>query len=214
MTEYRKERIILIIENIFIYLQKNIFPFVPQTIGFLFFLYLLPIFCLLMAPFIEGILKFATLNPSYIINDEISYIGGGILLGAFIFPYFSMCNIRLDEIGMPRYTFNFWKLLFGLFISPLIIGALIDFFMPELTISDLFSFIVNKSTYITEYIQQSINVDDSFYFEVLTKIIPIAMLTIIALKYLLYWFIMLFINFIIANFKLLIIINSLPDTFY
>lgn len=214
MNSNRIEKIMLSIENIFLYVQKDIFPLIPKTFGLLSCLYLIPIFCLLVAPIFNILLlRIFTLNPNYIINDNISYIGAGILLGAFIFPYFSMCNIKFNSIGIPNYTFNFWKLIIGLFVSPLIIGILMDFFIPQLTISELFSFIVDKSNYITGYIQQSMNLSNSFYFDMLIKIIPTAILTIIALKYLLYWFIMSFLNFLIINFKLLLIINSLQNSF-
>ncbi|MDX4071603.1 hypothetical protein Q6A88_07795 [Aliarcobacter skirrowii] len=205
MNSHRKEKILLSIENIFLYLQKDISPLI-STIGFISFLYLLPIFCLLVAPIFNILLlTIFTLNPNYIINDNISYIAGGILLGALLFPYFSMCKLKLNKIGIPNYTFNFWKFIIGLFVSPLIIGTLVDFFIPQLTISELFSFIVDKSNFITNYIQQVMNLDNSFYFKMLIKIIPMAILTIISLKYLLYWFIMSFLNLLFIYPKLLII---------
>ncbi len=186
---------------------EQVFRFVIKSYSILLFIFVFPLICAMIA----------TLPQLFILNTfditiSINTIAG-ILFGLFIFPLFSMCTLEFKNDYILKYKFSLFKLFLGFFLF-FFIGSIIDYFIPEITIYQLLSQLFENTDILTNFIQRYINLNSYWYLNTIIQIFFVATLTIIGLKYLFYYFTILFFKFIFSYFKLLMIINSLSDTFY
>ena len=131
----------------------------------------------------------------------------GILYGLCIFPLFLMYKLEFKNYFELKYKFSWVKLFLGTILS-IFVGNIINYFFPETQIDKILLQLFNSKDTILKFVQEYINVDNNWYLNTMIEIFCTVIITIIAIKYLLYSLIEFFFKFIYSYYQLLVIINS------
>lgn len=137
----------------------------------------------------------------------------GILYGIFIFPFFLMCKIEFTKTDKLRYKFCWKKLFFGTLLFVLA-GEVINYFYQGMSTYQIILQLFNNQDIMLKFIQEYINFNNNFYLSTMIPILCTALITVVALKYLVYSIITFFFKFIYSYYQLLVIIDSLSHKLY
>ena len=121
----------------------------------------------------------------------LSEILGGVLIGVAIFPS-QFYSVKLDSCGTPRYAnFSFSKFIMVIFIFPVIIGFLFDI-----------EFLLKIIIFIKHYIDRFVIFVDNECVASAVRILEAAVVTIFIIKYLIYYFLIIFFYCILLSIKI------------
>lgn len=137
----------------------------------------------------------------------------GILYGIFIFPFFLMYKIEFTKTDKLRYKFCLKKLFFGTLLF-ILAGEAINYFYQGMSIYQTILQLFNNQDIMLKFIQGYINFNNNFYLSTMISILCTALITVVALKYLVYSIITFFFKFIYSYYQLLVIIDSLSNGIY
>lgn len=128
----------------------------------------------------------------------LSEILGGVLIGIAIFPS-QFYSVKLDSCGTPRYAnFSFSKFITVIFVYPIIIAFLFD-------IGLLLKIII----FIKHYIDRFVIFVDNECVASAVRMLEAAVVTIFSVKYLIYYFLIIFFYCILLSINLIIRLQML-----
>lgn len=137
----------------------------------------------------------------------------GILYGIFIFPFFLMYKIEFTKTDKLRYKFCWKKLFIGTLLFVLA-GEGINYFYQGMSTYQTILQLFNNQDIMLKFIQGYVNFNNNFYLSTMIPILYTALITVVALKYLVYSIITFFFKFIYSYYQLLVIIDSLSNGIY
>lgn len=150
--------------------------------GVSIFFFFMPIVMLMIAPLL--IFPFWP-NGLYFSETLIA----GFFLGFIFFMYFSVVDMKIDQFGSVDFgKFNSSKFIFSIFITPFIIGSLLNYFEKEITFND-FIFVAKASTDMFSFLT-TIQYEQGLFVQYLAHVlpmVPVMLLTYIMIKQLIYW---------------------------
>ena len=128
----------------------------------------------------------------------LSEILGGVLIGIAIFPS-QFYSVKLDSCGTPRYAnFNFSKFIIVIFVFPIVIGILFDTRL-----------LLKIIMLIKHYIDRFVIFVDNECVASAVRILEAAVVTIFTVKYLIYYFLIIFFYCILSSINLIIRLQML-----
>ena len=128
----------------------------------------------------------------------LSEILGGVLIGIAIFPS-QFCSVRLDLCGTPRYAnFSFSRFIIVIFVFPIVIGILFDI-----------GLLLKIIMFIKYYIDRFVIFVDNECVASAVRILEAAVVTIFTVKYLIYYFLIMFFYCILLSINLIIRLQML-----
>lgn len=128
----------------------------------------------------------------------LSEILGDVLIGIAIFPS-QFYSVRLDSCGTPRYAnFSFSKFIIVIFVFPIVIGILFDI-----------GLLLKIITFIKHYIDRFVIFVDNECVASAVRMLEAAVVTIFTVKYLIYYFLIIFFYWILLSINLIIRLQML-----
>ena len=128
----------------------------------------------------------------------LSEILGGVLIGIAIFPS-QFYSVKLDFWATPRYAnFSFSKFIIVIFVFPIVIGILFDI-----------GLLLKIITFIKHYIDRFVIFVDNECVASAVWILEAAVVTIFTIKYLIYYFLIIFSYCILLSINLIIRLQML-----
>ena len=124
----------------------------------------------------------------------LSEILGGVLIGIAIFPS-QFYSVKLDLCGTPRYAnFSFSRFIIVIFVFPIVIGILFDI--------GLLLKIIMFIKFIKYYIDRFVIFVDNECVASAVRMLEAAVVTIFTVKYLIYYFLIIFFYCILLSIKI------------
>jgi hypothetical protein len=128
----------------------------------------------------------------------LSEILGGVLIGIAIFPS-QFYSVKLDLCGTPRYAnFSFSKFIIVIFVFPIVIGILFDI-----------GLLLKIIMFIKHYIDRFVIFVDNECVASAVRILEAVVVTIFTVKYLIYYFLIIFFYWILLSINLIIRLQML-----
>lgn len=128
----------------------------------------------------------------------LSEILGGVLIGIAIFPS-QFYSVKFDLCGTPRYAnFSFSKFIIVIFVFPIVIGILFDI-----------GLLLKIIMFIKHYIDRFVIFVDNECVASAVRMLEVAVVTIFAVKYLIYYFLIIFFYCILLSINLIIRLQML-----
>jgi hypothetical protein len=184
-------------------MYRKYFEHIPKIIGFSYWVYIIPMFILI---FTESI-TYSTVS-AYIPNEimkvvvveNLNKVFAGFILGLLFLPYLWTDGLKFDFMGQPKYKkFSFMRFVLMIVIIPLFLGFLLEFIYPEFSYISAFIKFIEFSNTIIDFILTYIKID---YLTSVLPLIPIAIISFILVKYLIYSFIIFFIKYLWLMYEL------------
>ena len=128
----------------------------------------------------------------------LSEILAGVLIGIAIFPS-QFHSVKLDLCGTPRYAnFGFSKFIIVIFVFPIVIGILFDI-----------GLLLKIIMFIKHYIDRFVIFVDNECVASAVRILEAVVVTIFTVKYLIYYFLIIFFYCILLGINLIIRLQML-----
>ena len=128
----------------------------------------------------------------------LSEILAGVLIGIAIFPS-QFYSVKLDFWGTPRYAnFSFSKFIIVIFVFPIVIGFLFDI-----------GLLLKIIMFIKHYIDRFVIFVDNECIASAVRILEATVVTIFIVKYLIYYFLIIFFYCILLSINLIICLQML-----
>ena len=128
----------------------------------------------------------------------LSEILAGVLIGIAIFPS-QFYSVKLDLCGTPRYAnFSFSKFIIVIFVFPIVIGFLFDI-----------GLLLKIIMFIKHYIDRFVIFVDNECIASAVQMLEAAVVTIFTIKYLIYYFLIIFFYCILLSINLIIRLQML-----
>ena len=128
----------------------------------------------------------------------LSEILAGVLIGIAIFPS-QFYSVSLDSCGTPRYAnFSFSKFIIVIFVFPMVFGFLFDI-----------GLLLKIIMFIKHYIDRFVIFVDNECIASAVQMLEAAVVTIFTIKYLIYYFLIIFFYCILLSINLIIRLQML-----
>ena len=128
----------------------------------------------------------------------LSEILAGVLIGIAIFPS-QFYSVSLDSCGTPRYAnFSFSKFIIVIFVFPMVFGFLFDI-----------GLLLKIIMFIKHYIDRFVIFVDNECIASAVRMLEAAVVTIFTIKYLIYYFLIIFFYCILLSINLIICLQML-----